>query len=454
MRQQHLLLLAALAIATTSTACSVLVDGALQDRDSGVGIDANVPSSFCEFATTSDGEACTVPDSPDLRVCDDRVCVRSRCQDGFLDTRASEQCDDGNAIDGDGCEFDCTFTCETAADCDDTNPCTNDVCSASHLCTNPPNTATCMLLDMTATCSDGVCPLGCGNGTVNAPEVCDDGNTVSGDGCERDCTPSCTMDSECEDGIACNGVRTCVAGADGRRSCVVTTPEVACPSDGIECTVERCDDALGCVSDTTVNDTDGDGHYATTCAGGDDCDDTSAARHPGNAEVCGNVIDDDCSATTPDDTRTAYFADCDRDRYAGSMTGSMLVCDPPSAPPSSCAGGGWTPVSPVNAASTDCNPGNVDVNPGQTRYFTTPILGASSTRDFDYNCDSMETPQYTYSSSGLYFCNDLRGTCYGPNYYSTAPVCGASNRVSRCGRNVRTGACAYETAATAPVACR
>jgi cysteine-rich repeat protein len=29
----------------------------------------------------------------------------------------------------------------------------------------------------------------CGNGTVEADEQCDDGNTVTGDGCEADCTP-------------------------------------------------------------------------------------------------------------------------------------------------------------------------------------------------------------------------------------------------------------------------
>ncbi|HZS42408.1 MAG TPA: DUF4215 domain-containing protein, partial [Polyangia bacterium] len=51
-------------------------------------------------------------------------------------------------------------------------------------------------------CPDGlVCPVGthcaakesvcikdsCGDGVVEAGEVCDDGNTVSGDGCSADC---------------------------------------------------------------------------------------------------------------------------------------------------------------------------------------------------------------------------------------------------------------------------
>jgi len=37
-------------------------------------------------------------------------------------------------------------------------------------------------------CYDGVClPGGCGNGTIDAPEVCDDRNRLHGDGCSADC---------------------------------------------------------------------------------------------------------------------------------------------------------------------------------------------------------------------------------------------------------------------------
>lgn len=470
MRQQHLLLLAALAIATTSSACTVLVDGALQDRDSGVGLDVNLPDAFlpdvfvpttlCEMAGVNDGDYCSLEGSLDLRVCDNRLCVRSFCGDGLVDDRTTmppagnEQCDDANDVSGDGCEADCSFTCAEAADCEDMNPCTDDACTAMHTCTNTPNTAACSVGGVTSTCAAGVCPAAnCGNGTRDAGELCDDGNMVAGDGCERDCTPSCTADSQCDDGAACNGVETCSMPPDGARRCVVTPGSiVACVDDGNACTIERCETAVGCVTDTSTNDADADGHYAMTCTGGDDCDDTSAARHPGNAEVCGNGIDDDCSATTADDTRTAYFADCDRDRYAASMTGSMLVCDPPSSPPSTCAGGGWTPTSPVNAETIDCNPGNVDVNPGQTRYFTMGIPGASSTRDFDYNCDGMETAQYT-TTTGIFSCFEYRGSCLGSSYYQSSPVCGMSNRVNRCVR-LRTGLCGYELAASALVACR
>ncbi|MEX1246696.1 MAG: myxococcus cysteine-rich repeat containing protein [Thermoanaerobaculia bacterium] len=34
----------------------------------------------------------------------------------------------------------------------------------------------------------GITPIGCGNGVINPPEECDDGNTLSGDGCSSFCT--------------------------------------------------------------------------------------------------------------------------------------------------------------------------------------------------------------------------------------------------------------------------
>ena len=58
------------------------------------------------------------------------------CGDGTLDP--AETCDDGNQVEGDGCDSNCTLT-------------------------------------------------GCGNGILTAGEECDDGNTVNGDGCSSSC---------------------------------------------------------------------------------------------------------------------------------------------------------------------------------------------------------------------------------------------------------------------------
>jgi cysteine-rich repeat protein len=51
----------------------------------------------------------------------------------------------------------------------------------------------------------------CGNGTTEAPEVCDDGNLVDGDGCDSNCTPTAcgngvvTLGEECDDGNTVSG---------------------------------------------------------------------------------------------------------------------------------------------------------------------------------------------------------------------------------------------------------
>ncbi len=56
-------------------------------------------------------------------------------------------------------------------------------------CTGLPDDSLCSAPDaVNGACHEGVClPIACGNGIVDPGEVCDDGNTVSGDGCSADC---------------------------------------------------------------------------------------------------------------------------------------------------------------------------------------------------------------------------------------------------------------------------
>jgi cysteine-rich repeat protein len=77
------------------------------------------------------------------------------CGDGIVDF--VEDCDDGNAVQGDGCDTNCTVSA-------------------------------------------------CGNGIQSAGELCDDGNVAGGDGCRSDCTVEACSDGivdpgeECDDG--------------------------------------------------------------------------------------------------------------------------------------------------------------------------------------------------------------------------------------------------------------
>jgi cysteine-rich repeat protein len=93
-------------------------------------------------------------DSGNLNAWTLKVCS-SVCGDG--QSGVGEQCDDGNLVDGDGCDSTCRNT-------------------------------------------------GCGSGVPTGGEACDDGNAVEGDGCDSNCTVSAcgngiqAPDEECDDG--------------------------------------------------------------------------------------------------------------------------------------------------------------------------------------------------------------------------------------------------------------
>ena len=105
--------------------------------------------------------------------------------------------------------------------------------------------------------SDGEQPYACGNQEPDPGELCDDGNLVKGDGCEPDCTFTCTTDQKCDDGDPCNGAETCTEEHTCRRGLPVDdgTPcgmdkackggvcgDVTC-GDGFVQPPEECDDA-------------------------------------------------------------------------------------------------------------------------------------------------------------------------------------------------------------------
>ena len=110
----------------------------------------------------------------------------------------------------------------------------------------------------------------------------------------------CAVDLDCETGDAC-------ARAECREGVCVPLPAVVC-DDQDACTADTCDPQTGQCSFTPVTlDLDGDGHrspkpgFAPGAPGacGDDCDDRSAAAHPGGNETCDGV-DNDCNGKIDD----------------------------------------------------------------------------------------------------------------------------------------------------------
>jgi uncharacterized delta-60 repeat protein len=118
--------------------------------------------------------------------------VDGQCGNGTLEP--GEECDDGNVVNGDGCDANCTVTrcgntvTSSAEECDDGNQQNDDACKND--CT----------LNV---CGDGVVRTGV--------EVCDDGNSIDDDGCSNSCQRTRCGDGvrdpseECDDGNTTNG---------------------------------------------------------------------------------------------------------------------------------------------------------------------------------------------------------------------------------------------------------
>src|SRR5262249_19230569 len=111
------------------------------------------------------------------------ICNQLNCGNGFID--AGEECDT-NDLGGNDCttlrlgftpgDLFCRFYCQfDASRC---TTCGNGVVAVREECA-PPGSAPCA----------GSCQRipTCGAGFVDSPETCDDGNTVSGDGCSSTC---------------------------------------------------------------------------------------------------------------------------------------------------------------------------------------------------------------------------------------------------------------------------
>jgi hypothetical protein len=133
-----------------------------------------------------------------------------------------------------------------------------------------------------------------------------------------DVPKTCTVDADCATGDLCSP-------AECREGVCTPLPSKVC-DDNDECTTDSCDpNTAQCVFTPRTFDRDGDGHkaplpgFAPGAPGscGDDCNDSSAAAHPGGVEVCDGV-DNDCDgqidngaayggATTPVRVSTTMF---------------------------------------------------------------------------------------------------------------------------------------------------
>jgi hypothetical protein len=163
---------------------------------------------------------------------------------------------------------------------------------------------------------------------------CDDGVECTRDRCSEGLCLFQVDPASCDDDVFCNGQEIC----DPRRGCQ-PGPRESC-DDGDVCTVDRCNEEMK-TCDRTPRDLDADGDADFFCPGGTDCDDFDPTRNGMVAEVCADMLDNDCDATVdePDCGRPAHDV-CD-DALVIDASGTYVLNTGGAAPDYTigCTGG-------------------------------------------------------------------------------------------------------------------
>ncbi len=177
---------------------------------------------WCDDGNTANGDGCS------------STCVTeaaARCGDGVK--AASEQCDDGNTVNGDGC----SPTCQTQAI---TVGCGNGTLDAGEICDNGTQNVS-FLSSQQGLCTTQCRRSGinvCGNGTKEGTEGCDDGNSVDTDACRN----ICQLKTTCGNGVKETGEQCDDGNTNNNDACTAACSNARC-LDGIVWTnVESCDD--------------------------------------------------------------------------------------------------------------------------------------------------------------------------------------------------------------------
>lgn len=142
----------------------------------------------------------------------------------------------------------------------------------------------------------------------------------------------------------------------------------------------------------------GEGNWVTV---GGDCDDTCETCFEGGTEVC-DGLDNDCDMEVDEDVQLTVYPDMDGDGF-GTGEGT-LECEVPEG---------------FADAGGDCADEDERAFPGQTEYFETPIMGATTGPAFDFDCDGEERQLHGRCSPNP--------TCLNGGCYERTEPCGADN---------------------------
>jgi len=261
------------------------------------GLDDNC-NGMTDEETCEDGEACTKDTCDGKGACQHENMANAGCEDGNKCT-ANDVCENGECKPGSAKNCDDTNPCtidlcdpqkgcaphtpDDGAPCTDNNPCTTgDVCEkskcapgvattcAGNACQTSgcdKTTGLCLAIDVPAgtACDDGLkCTTGdaCASGSCSGqPVSCNDANPCTGDACQPDsgCAHLPIAATTCSDGNACTDKDACQAGQCAGQA-------VTC-DDKNPCTDDSCDTQTGCQhTPNTAACDDGD-----ACTAGDAC---------------------------------------------------------------------------------------------------------------------------------------------------------------------------------------
>lgn len=209
---------------------------------------------------------------------------------------------------------------------------------------------------------------------------------------EPDSGAPCEQNSDCDDGVFCNGPESCI-------DTVCVAGEAPC-----DAATEVCDETTGRCQTADCSgaaaDQDTDGYISDACPGGDDCDDSNGNINPRIDEDCvyDDPTDEDC------DPRTFGWVDIDMDGAADARCYNVDERDG------------------MRYGGTDCNDNNASIH---------PLATERCDGSFDEDCDGMVDEDCLCSPEGsTRACGTGLGDCAGAVETCTASGWGPCSAVA------------------------